>query len=134
MRFDYVAGDYVSGLFSVFHNFAVFSKDSMGHVYDAEMQNQNHRKISDHELSKRSRFYQGSLDLDHMNKGNHFKTLPDSTIMFICTFDPYELGLCQYTFTERCHEADLELGDGTTKIFFNATMISPKRWQSCTDI
>ena len=42
--------------------------------------------------------------------------------IFICTFDPFGLGLSQYTFRERCDEKNsLLLGDGTAKYFFNCT-------------
>ena len=99
----------------------VFNRDSYGRVYDTEMQNLGHKSISAHELAKRSRFYQGSIDIDFMNKGNHYKTLPESIILFICTFDPYGYGLCQYTFSEKCSEMDLELNDGTSKIYYNTT-------------
>ena len=29
---------------------------------------------------------------DHINRGSPFSTLPDSKILFICTFDPFGLG------------------------------------------
>ena len=68
------------------------------------------------------RFYQASIDTDHLQKNQFYKTLPDSIILFICTFDPLRLGLSTYTFRECCKEVDgLELGDGTTKILFNCT-------------
>ena len=91
-------------------------------VYDAEMQNLNNKKIESLALPKRMRFYQASIDTDHLQKNQFYKTLPDSIILFICTFDPLGLGLSTYTFRECCKEADgLELGDGTTKILFNST-------------
>ena len=44
------------------------------------------------------------------------------SINFVCKFDPFGLGLSQYTFRERCdEEKSLLLGDGTTKYFFNCT-------------
>ncbi len=46
----------------------------------------------------------------------------DSNVMFICTFDPFGLGLSQYTFYETCEEDhELKLNDGTEKIFYNCT-------------
>ena len=71
-------------------------------------------------LGGNSRYYQGLIDIDYMNKGNSYKKLPESSVMFICTFDPCGLGLSQYSFRERCDEKpELELGDGTVKIFYN---------------
>ena len=73
----------------------VYSEDRSGAVYDAEMENLNHKSIIAH-------------------------ALPESTVIFICTFDPFKQGVCRYTFTECCEEVSgLELKDGTTKIFFN---------------
>ena len=91
-------------------------------VYDGEMQNLNNKTIESLALPKRMRFYQASIDTDHLQKNQFYKTLPDSIILFICTFDPLGLGLSTYTFRECCKEVDgLELGDGTTKILFNCT-------------
>lgn len=98
----------------------VYNEDSRGSVYDAEMQNLNNKSAEEHQLPKRSRYYQGLIDIDYMNKGNSYKKLPESSVMFICTFDPCGLGLSQYSFRERCDEKpELELGDGTVKIFYN---------------
>lgn len=98
----------------------VYSEDDLGSVYDTEMQNRSNKTISELQLPKRSRFYQSSIDTDYMNKGGRYKTLPDSNVMFICTFDPFGYGLPQYTFGETCRELpELGLNDGTEKHFYN---------------
>ncbi|MBR1440838.1 MAG: Rpn family recombination-promoting nuclease/putative transposase [Lachnospiraceae bacterium] len=98
----------------------VYNEDDMGVVYDAEMENLNNKTVEAHELPKRSRFYQGSIDIDFMNKGNSYKALPESNILFVCTFDPFKKDMCQYTFRERCDEDySIELNDGTQKIYYN---------------
>ncbi len=100
----------------------VYNEDDAGAVYDAEMENLNHKSIEEHGLPKRSRFYQGSIDIDFLDKGNSYKKLPESNVLFICTFDPFQRGLFQYSFRERCDEdSSLLLGDGTQKIYFNST-------------
>ena len=100
----------------------VYNEDSNREVFDAEMENLNHRTVESHQLPRRSRFYQGSIDIDYMNKGNSYKRLPESNIMFICTFDSFKKGLSKYTFRERCDEDNnIILGDGTRKIFYNCT-------------
>ena len=44
------------------------------------------------------------------------------SINYVCKFDPFGLGLSQYTFRERCdEEKSLLLGNGTAKHFFNCT-------------
>lgn len=98
----------------------LYSEDSDGAVYDTEMENLNHKTVEEHQLPKRSRYYQGSIDIDYMDKGNSYKKLPESSVMFICTFDPFGKGQGKYTFRERCDEMpELALNDGTVKIFYN---------------
>lgn len=97
----------------------IYTKDENA-VYDAEMQNLNKKSVKSLQLPRRSRFYQASIDIDYLNKNNRFSTLPDSKILFICTFDPFGEGLSEYTFRERCDECpDLLLSDGTEKHFYN---------------
>ena len=50
----------------------VYNKDSEGVVYDAEMQNLNHKSIEFYDFPRRSRFYQSSIDMDYMEKGSSY--------------------------------------------------------------
>ena len=94
----------------------VYLKDEDGTVFDLEMQNR--RKD---EMPKRTRFYQSMIDIEHLDSGAGYDELPDSYIVFICTFDPYESGLPKYEFRELCVESpDIELGAGIAKVFINA--------------
>ena len=98
----------------------VYNEDSEGIIYDAEMENLSNKTVESHQLPKRSRYYQGAIDIDYMDKGNSYKKLPESNVMFICTFDPFGEGLSRYTFRERCDEdLKLTLNDGTLKVFYN---------------
>jgi len=100
----------------------VYNEDSNNVIYDAEMENLNHKSVESHELPKRSRFYQGMIDIDYIDKGDAYSLLPDSNILFICTFDPFGDNKGVYTFREKCEEKpELGLNDGTTKIFYNCT-------------
>lgn len=100
----------------------LYNEDEQGAIYDAEMENLNHKSVESHQLPKRSRYYQGSMDIDYMDRGNTYKKLPQSTVMFICTFDPFGLKESKYTFREYCEEkTGLKLNDGTRKIFYNCT-------------
>lgn len=100
----------------------VYNKGSDGSVYDTEMQNLNNKSVSSLELPKRSRFYQSSMDMDYLDKGGYYKNLPDSNILFICTFDPFEKGMGRYTLRGCCEEdPTVEFNDGITRIFFNCT-------------
>ena len=84
-------------------------------VFNIEMQTTNQKG-----LAKRSRYYQGMIDLNTIEKGENYKKLKESYIIFICTFDPFDKGMAQYSFTNCCLEdSSLTLDDGTMKIFFN---------------
>ena len=91
-------------------------------VYDAEMQNLNHKKPEDYDLPRRSRFYQAVMDTDHLKKNQSYRSLPETNILFICTFDPFRKGLSRYTFRNKCEEMpELALQDHAVKYFFNCT-------------
>ena len=71
-------------------------------------------------LAKRSRYYQGSVDLDFIQKGSDYLELCKSFVIFICTFDPFDKGRHIYSFENCCMEdQSLKLNDETTKIFLN---------------
>lgn len=84
-------------------------------VYNVEMQ--TGRKGN---LPKRSRYYQGMVDLNILNKGMDYRELRKTYIIFVCTFDMFGENRHVYTFENRCVEnLDLSLGDETVKIFLN---------------
>ncbi len=94
----------------------VYVKDSKETIYNIEMQ-PTLRGI----LPKRSRYYQSMIDLNLIEKGQAYKKLNPSYIIFICTFDLFGRNRCIYTFENRCiQEIDLPLGDETTKVFLNS--------------
>ncbi len=93
----------------------VYVADGVGTVYNIEMQVSNQ-----HDLPQRSRYYQGIIDLSLIEKGQHYKELNSSYIIFICGFDPFGDGLHKYTFYQRCEEnKERKLEDGTCRIFLN---------------
>ena len=94
----------------------VYVKDS-DRIFDIEMQT----SIPD-DLPRRMRYYQSMIDIDTLMKGSNYITLKESYIIFLCTKDPFGLGLPVYTFNSVCKEnKDFTLNDGVNKIFFNAT-------------
>ena len=94
----------------------VYIKDS-NKVFDIELQN-----AIDEDLPLRTRFYQSMLDCDNLLKGQDYSELPTSFVIFICKYDPFNLGLPIYTFQNRCNENhDLLLCDKSLKKIFNAT-------------
>lgn len=79
------------------------------------------------ELPKRSRFYQSTMDTDHLSKGKSYRELPEGKVLFLCAFDPFGLGYAKYSFQNRCEEnRELCLKDGTEKIFYNCISASEK--------
>ena len=95
----------------------VYAEDENNTVYDIEMQTTKQK-----ELPKRTRYYQGMIDLNLIEKGAKFKELKKTYIIFICLSDPFKEGRYVYTFKNLCMEnPKLELGDDTTKVFLNAS-------------
>lgn len=93
----------------------VYVEDDKTSVYDIEIQTTNNSN-----LPKRSRYYQGLIDLNLIEKGDNYTKLNKSYIIFICTFDPFKKGRYIYTFENMCREEpNLLLGDESTKIFLN---------------
>lgn len=97
----------------------VYVEDDEHSAYNAEMQ-QNGDKENISQLPKRSRYYQGMIDLNLIEKGFPYTALNTSYVIFICTFDPFGKGNYRYTFRALCQEdPEFALEDGTTRIFFN---------------
>ena len=98
----------------------VYVQDDNATVYDAEMQQGTRRDERSRELPKRSRYYQGMIDLNLLERGVPYQDLQKCYIIFICTFDPFGKGRHRYTFQNQCEEdPDLRLSDQSVKIFFN---------------
>ena len=94
----------------------VYVEDDANSVYDIEMQ-----PTMQSNLPKRSRYYQGMIDLNLLERGADYKALKKSFVIFICLSDPFDKGLHIYTFENRCREnSELLLGDDAIKVFINA--------------
>lgn len=93
----------------------VYLHDEKGTVYNVEIQT-----TSSKNLPKRTRYYQGMIDLNAIEKGADYSELPQSFVIFICTFDAFKTERWKYTFQNVCQEdSKITLNDQTTKIFFN---------------
>ncbi|MCM1400047.1 MAG: Rpn family recombination-promoting nuclease/putative transposase [Clostridium sp.] len=93
----------------------VYVEDDKSTVYNIEMQVSINKN-----LPKRSRYYQGIIDLNILEKGGDYQDLKRSFVIFICTFDLFGKGRHIYTFENRClQDYDIGLGDETTKIILN---------------
>ena len=93
----------------------VYIEDDENTVYDIEIQATNEKN-----LPKRSRYYQGMIDLNIINKGEDYNKLKQSYVIFICTFDFFKKNRSVYEFENICvDDANIRLNDGTHKIFLN---------------
>ena len=91
-------------------------------VFEAQMTNKC-------DIERRTRFYQGVLDTATLPKGKSYRSLKDTYIVFICTFDPFKQGLPVYTVRQVFKEAPKKnYNDGTHAIFYNCPA-----WQKCKD-
>lgn len=93
-------------------------------IYDVEMQTTNKA-----DLILRSRYYLSANDLDCLKKGEKYQKLPKSFIIFICTFDPFDMGYNKYVSEERLfgNEHDItalvKYDAKYQKIYLNASTI-----------
>lgn len=93
----------------------LYVEDGQGTIYSVEMQT-----TLDYNIPKRMRYYQGMIDLSILEKGDNYKNLRRSMVIFVCTFDLFGKGRHVYTFENRCvQEPNLLLGDDTVKIILN---------------
>ncbi len=93
----------------------VYVKDT-NKMYDVELQ-----ATDTQELPERARYYQDVMDLSSLNKGDFYKDLKDSYVIFICLEDIFHKGLPVYTFENICREdLNTKLNDRTQKCFFIA--------------
>ena len=73
-------------------------------------------------LPKRSRYYQGIMDVDYLLKGNTYSKLKENIVIFICLNDPFNKKLPVYTFENTCRENNsVKLEDKTLKVFYNCS-------------
>ncbi len=94
----------------------IMVQDETGKIYDIEMQTTDQKN-----LPKRMRYYQCAIDSSILNKGEDYNDLPDTFIIFFCTFDYINKGLPIYTLKTMASEvSDYSFEDGVNKIIVNS--------------
>ena len=94
----------------------VYVDDENGTIYNIEMQTKVKK-----ELPKRSRYYQGMIDMNLIERGAKYKELKLSFVIFICLKDPFGYRLPVYRFENICIQSkDILLKDEAIKVFINA--------------
>ena len=96
--------------------FDVYVDDAENTVYDIEMQTTRQK-----DLPKRTRYYQGMIDLNLIQKDMRYSELKKSYVIFICLEDVFGKNLPVYTFNYICEQDySVRLGDEATKVIVNA--------------
>ena len=93
----------------------LYVEDERGAVYNVEVQT-----TRQHDLPRRIRYYQSSVDQSILKPGMMYSELRDTYIIFICNHDPFGANRYVYRFENRCIEdLALRFGDGTVKVVVN---------------
>ncbi|EGG85415.1 hypothetical protein HMPREF9477_00040 [Lachnospiraceae bacterium 2_1_46FAA] len=93
----------------------VYAKDEKNTRYNVEMQ-----VSTQNSLGLRSRYYQSQMDMEMLLSGSEYAELPNSYVIFICDFDPFNEQKYKYTFQMECKEtANAELHDKRNIIFLS---------------
>lgn len=95
--------------------FDVYGEDLWDIAYDVEVQKEDTK-----DLLKRTRYYNGMVDLNMLRPGEDYSKLKEAYIIMIMPFDLFGEGKYKYTFHMTCDEIPgLKLRDGATRIFLN---------------
>ncbi len=78
------------------------------------------------ELDKRARYYHANIDLDFLEQGKRYEELKPSYVIFICTFDHFNMDEPVYFFRSWDVEKSLPLKDLSYTIVLN-TKCSPEK-------
>ena len=78
------------------------------------------------ELDKRARYYHANIDLDFLEQGKRYEELKPSYVIFICTFDHFNMDEPVYFFRSWDVEKSLPLKDLSYTIMLN-TKCSPEK-------
>jgi len=93
----------------------IYAEDENHTHYNVEMQVRKKKA-----LGKRSRYYHSQMVMEALANGEDYETLPDTFVIFICDFDPFEEHLYCFTFGNECKEnKKVKLDDGSCTIFLS---------------
>lgn len=93
--------------------FDVVVQDDQQRFYDVEMQ-----VVNNGDLGKRTRYYQSQIDNETLIKGQSFRDLKESYVIFLCSFDPFGYGLRLYEFHQYEDEHKELLLDTQSHVIF----------------
>ncbi len=92
----------------------VYVEDDAGASYNIEMQ------VSYDSTELRARYYHSQMDMELLLSGHDYDELPDTYVIFICDYDPLQMGKFVYTIESKCKELpEYEYHDGVHTIFLS---------------
>lgn len=93
----------------------VYVRDVEGNSYDIEM-----KLVDTKELDLRSRYYHSEMDGYQIKRGQKYKNLKESIVIFVCAFDMFGKNYSIYTFETICKEdRTIQLNDKRKTVFVN---------------
>ncbi len=96
----------------------VLAEDNNGKLYNVEVQVKN---ADDYQ--KRTRYYQASMDTAFLNKGKHYKELPDLYLIFITAFDIFGENKVCYEVERVLKGFNRIVDNGVHELYFNANVV-----------
>ncbi len=93
----------------------VYAADEQRTHYNIEMQA---KACSD--LKRRARYYGSQMDMELLEKGIDYDSLPNSYVIFVCDYDPF--GERKYVYTQKkvCEESPtVDMDDGSYALFLS---------------
>lgn len=114
--------DFLSSQYSIGELYAgkgirldAYLEDS-GKVIDIEMQS-----VVQMDEGLRMRYYQSIIDIEHLNRGERYRNLKESYVVFICLNDPFGDGKAVYNFATKEVDGERILNDRIHKVIYNAS-------------
>ena len=95
----------------------VFAKDSAGELYDIEIQ-----RTDDGALPQRARYNSSMLDYHNLNKGESYKKLPETYVIFITENDVLQDGEQIYFIDRTILKSGKPFNDGSHIIYVNGSI------------
>ena len=85
-------------------------------VIDIEMQT-----VVKSDEGLRMRYYQSVIDVEHLGRGESYRRMKESYVIFICLADPFGDGKPVYSFVTKEEDGDRILNDRIHKVIYNAS-------------
>lgn len=94
--------------------FDAYGTDSEGKKYDIEVQ-----RGDEGAGARRARYHASVMDIENLDAGENFDSLPDTYVIFIMENDIFGRGRAVYKIRRRFEDEDIEFNDGNYIIFVN---------------